>query len=451
MRELSDLVGIFGAIDREVLNRPERRDPVSRVLPPYESDAVHWFDTFEQWVKDEEHIDEAPFPDLDAALRDLAEIPPRGRMRARRLWTIAVAARAFPEIADQESSRARLARAALDAGPEEGQRARDLLAILVDDGRLPDPEDGTAQALDEWWDQLLRDARALELIDAVPEEMGPRPCTGVVVEVPLPDGTGTAAALTTTFETSAISFDRAKAFLHPANWPHCCPFWCEMSPRPSPGQGTQSFHEVVSLWCGNPLAWSVQAELDFSFYEVPHVLAATEYHLSHGHPQWGDDVQADEGSLAVHEIGTAGASRLRVITTKRIRFERYFTPEGLAMFMCVVGYASAPEFLLFSCAIVEAEPGTPFPTEPTTEPPVCSPVITALAEQAAAAVKACIHDCAQTAQEASDKIEAGHYTADDLVQDVAGTWVRMLRDGATAIDLGVRGAQAAARTRARGR
>jgi hypothetical protein len=43
----------------------------------------------------------------------------------------------------------------------------------------------------------------------------------------------------------------------------------------------------------------------------------------------------------------------------------------------------------------------------------------------------------------------GKYTANDLVRDMADMWARSAREGARAIDVGVRSARRAAGTRAR--
>jgi hypothetical protein len=50
-----------------------------------------------------------------------------------------------------------------------------------------------------------------------------------------------------------------------------------------------------------------------------------------------------------------------------------------------------------------------------------------------------------------DKIDEGSYTADALVQDMASTWVRMVREGAAVMDRSLRGTGMAPRVRPRDR
>jgi hypothetical protein len=210
------------------------------------------------------------------------------------------------------------------------------------------------------------------------------------------------------------------------------------------------YHEIVSTDCGHPaLAWTIEAYLDFTFVHVAG-LAVTDYGLSDGHPVTGDDVLVDEGSLVAQELP---ANRVRITTTKRIKFNHPFGGEALAMIMCATGYASVVEDLVFSCAREGAD-GTEFPggapgkKKKAAGAPM-GPVIDEVAEEAAAAVKLCIDDCAKAVQATSKKMSEGEYTANDLVRDMAELWARSVREGARALDVGVRSARRAAGTRAR--
>jgi hypothetical protein len=453
--EISDLVGIYGAIDRAIADDPDLRDRVASRLPIYHDSDVRWFDAFEAWTRElqvkhagaeSQELPDPPFPSLEDALRELGEIPAEGRMRARRLMAIALAGQAFPPIRDPntESDLRPLAQNALRGpGLIETEDSQQLLDLLTDDSLLP-PTEGMLPDADAWWDNLLATAFEQNLVPE-PAELGPRPCTGTLVTVPGADGP--AAALETYFETDKIEFDRAVGFLAPANWPGCCSFWCEMTERGEDPPGRHRFHEVVSTDCAHPsLGWTVSAELDFAFTLIPGVAAITQYGLSAGHPRPADDVQVDEGSLVVRQIGTGAAPRISVRTTKRVRFSSPFSGEQLALIMCALGYANVVEHLVFTCALSGAEPTAPF-SDPssrkssTTAGP--QPVIEDLADHVATSIKACIDDCAQAVRASCDKIDAGSYNADALVQDIAGIWVRTVREGAKAFDLGVRSARAA--------
>jgi hypothetical protein len=431
MGEISDLVRIYGDVDMTVAGDDERRAPVARLLPEYEHDDVHWFETFAAWTieRRRDQSDRPPFPPLDEALRDLAETPARGRMRARRLMAIAVAVQAFPEMGDPESELGALAAAALGAEglTDDPGNGAELLRLLADDDLLLLADDVDA---DRWWAELLERAAGL-IGDAA--SMGPRPCTGQLVLVEVAGQTVPVTTLATEFEVD-LDFARAVAFLDPVNWPGCSAFWCEMQPAGVPG--VNRYREKVSTDCAHEeLAWTIRAVLDFAFAHDPG-FAAAEYRMSPGVAQ--HDVLVDEGSLVVEQLAPG---RLAVSTTKRVLFDGPLSGRALAMLMCVLGYAYVVEDLIFTCAMSGAE-GTLLPENAGESE--CGPAITALADDAAAAITACLEDWADAAQASSKKIAEGRYTADALAQDLAGMWSRTLRHGAAAIDLGARGTRNAA-------
>jgi hypothetical protein len=476
MSELTDLVGIYGAIDRAVAESPERRAAVARLMPVYRDPDAQWFDEFEAWTAElAPRAADPPFPSLEEALGDLAAIPAQRRMRARRLFNMAVATQAFPELLEHPHwSDLAVGALRVEGLAPDDDHARRLLAVLNRNVER-DVEGETPGDLDTWWQNLLGEAFP-GLIPAA-EGIGHRPCSGRIVRGPL----GAAAALETYFERDDIPFDKAIRLLDPVNWPHCNGFWCEMTPQGEVAPGIHRYHEVVSLDCDRQHAtWTIEAELDFTFRKRPG-RAVTEYRLSPGAPQ--PDVVVDEGSLVVAQIDPADASRLAVTTTKRIRFNRRFpfSGEPLAMVMCLLGYASVAEDL-FECAASGAL-GTEFPAEPpaTTRTtagagrarmttagagarsgtvsggagtsagrgrarPDPGPLIKDIADRYAVAVKDCIDDYVDAAQDSYEAIADGRYTANHLVQDMANMWVRMLRDSATAVDLAIRSAQMAPRT-----
>jgi hypothetical protein len=444
MGETRDLIGIYGAVDRAAADDPEARARVARLLPPYLDPDLRWFDEFEAWTEDKrEESAEAPFPSLGESLAGMSERVPHGRRRARRLFAIAVAIQAFPELRDSDLTVGAVHFDTIADGEEEARRVVDLLG---DEDLLSELAEDDPDALDAWWDRLRE---ALSGLVADTAGLGPRPCTGRLVMVKLPTGTGSVATLQTEWETDQVPFDRAIRFLEPKNWPNCSDFWCQMKPLAQASPTVYPYHEVVSTDCDHPtLAWTIEAYLDFTFVRVEG-LAVTDYGLSDGHPVEGDDVLVDEGSLLVQALP---GDRVRITTTKRIKFNHPFGGEALAMIMCATGYASVVEDLVFSCAREGAE-GTEFPGaapgEKKSAGAPMAPVIDEVAEEVAAAVKLCVDDCAKAIQASSKKMSEGKYTANDLVQDMAEMLVRSAREGARAIDVGVRSARRAAGTRAR--
>src|SRR5215210_412031 len=182
MGELADLVGIYGEIDRAVGREDGRRAAVSRLMPEYR-EPVQWFDDFVAWTDELRHerTDAAPFPSLDQALEDLGGITAEGRMRARRLWVIALALQAFPGLRADERL-ADLARRALrfDGITNDAERADAILDRLA---AVPEVDDGDGADPDGWWEALLADL-ADEGLVADARSFGPRPCTGKLVTLP---------------------------------------------------------------------------------------------------------------------------------------------------------------------------------------------------------------------------------------------------------------------------
>src|SRR6478735_1177143 len=100
MSEREDLFAIYGAIDRAVAGDRKLQDVVSKFLPEYnDADAIGWFDEFERWAG--RIPGTSPLPEFEDALRNLAGQSTTGRMAARRLLVMAVAARVFDTNTDE--------------------------------------------------------------------------------------------------------------------------------------------------------------------------------------------------------------------------------------------------------------------------------------------------------------------------------------------------------------
>jgi hypothetical protein len=456
MTEIGGIVGIYGAIDQVVQTDSESRAAVSQLLPLYRDPHLHWFDKFEAWLRGTKaHAAAALFPSLPDALHELAGIDPLRRMRPRRLFAIAVAMQAFPEMRDPHNELGTLAVAALRpralAGEEE--RALALHGLLAEEASLPGLE-GSPPGLGTWWEHLITAADAQGLISST-TGMFPRPCSGRLVTVP--GLTGPVAALETEFETDEIEFDQATRFIEPVNWKTCMPwFWCDMT-RLGAGllPGTYLYREVVSTDCADRAAaafWA-ETELEFNFMWLPGVanpaVALTNYQLSKTRPLPGDLIRVDEGSLLVAKTGP-GPTPLRITTTKRIQFSYPFSSQALAMIMCALGYADVVGDLLCCAASGSQQAGVPFPgVAPASPQQAATPkhACGAIPGNVAAALGECVEECAAAAGDWSRRVSEGPYTADEFAQDMASTWARVLRKGATAVNLGAPGIQTGTRTR----
>jgi hypothetical protein len=449
MSEANNLVAIYGAIDQAAQADPGLRAAVSRLLPLYRDPDLSWYEDFQGWINQTRGEGAgARFHTLNVALRKLADIEPQRRMRARRLFAIAAAMQAFPDMRNPSSKLGAKARAALCVGTsaQEDERALSLHKLLADGDSLPSAA-GAPEDLSAWWDKLVETAYSEGFISST-TGMRPRPCSGRLVKVPGVEGP--VAALETEFVTDEIDFDQATRFIEPVNWATCMPdFWCEMTRlNVQLPPGVYRYQEVVSTDCANKAraAFTAATELDFSFISLPDAASPeavfTNYQLSDGRPFAGDLILVDEGSLLVSKIGT-GPRPLRVTTTKRIKFSYPFSSQALATIMCALGYADVVGELLCCAASSPEGAGTTYPGVP--------PATVGIPSDSVSTPKDCLEECAAAALSWSMRIAEGPYTADQLVQDTAGVWARVLREGATAADLGVRATQSATRTRTRER
>jgi hypothetical protein len=436
--EIASIVGLYGAIDRVVQgdDNASRRADVATLLTAYRDPATRWFDEFERWTLSK-RAEDGPYPfasDAVEALKQLALIPPEGRMRARRLLAVAAAAQAFPELRDPDSDLAQIARQALNfqtfGGGAGDERAQGLLNLITK--RLPPPGE-SLEALDAWWDGMLEEGERLGLL-ASRRELGPRPCTATTRRVPHHDRLAT--VIQTSFDTDLLTFEEACAFLEPAGWPDCNAFWCEMSLQPTPlAGGRRWYHEVVSLDCPNKhVTWGISAELSFAI-DIDDVAGegAAEYDIAENPPApESPDVVVDSGSLTVQRRDD---DTLRIGTTKRVLFSEEFPGEGLSLVICILGYGEVAEDFVYTCAIRD---GVPDPRDPKGGPDEGS--VDDLIDRATVFAKRSIDECADAARASYEKVMRREYDADALAQDLRGAFERMLRDGATAADLMAEGA-----------
>ncbi len=449
MNETAAIVGIYGAVDEAVREDASRRDAVARLIPQYADPNFSWYEDFQTWLhtgRAEQRTE--PMPGLEAALVRLTASTPKCRMRPRRLFAIALATRAFPEMLDSETKLGDLALRAVAVKnlAEQGDAAAKLLALLGDEAGL-DRFGETQPNLDRWWDKLVETAVTQHLLRD-PAGMRPRPCSGRLVEVP--GEVAPAVAFVTEFTTSEVDFDAAVRFLDPVVWKKCMPdFWCVMKGLESHGKGGVSrYHEVVSSDCANrDTAWfNADTELDFTFWALPEGSAAevaiSNYQLSKGRPREGDLIVVDEGSLVVAR--THGGQRpLLITTTKRIEFDYPFSSEALAVIVCALGYADVTGDLL-CCAAASAEAAKKGKAIGADFPGVAPPAPASCAPDGGGARRA-------AASRASAQTEALSGSVAELFQSTATLWAGVLRSGAAAMERGLDDVPPAARRRPRER
>jgi hypothetical protein len=452
MAETEAIVGIYGSVDRAVQADPLARLRVAQLLPQYRDPTLQWYDDFLGWLADTAEPESAKpaFPDLASALTQLAETPARARTRARRMFAVALATRAFPQISSAESKLRPLAIAALRSSEDEeqadepGQPAEDLYKLLAGEDQ-PLQLEATPAPLrpSTWWSGVI-DA-ALEK-RAIPNSIGmyPRPCAGRLVTVP--GIAGPVAALITEHETDEIDFDAATRFIEPMNWPKCMPnFWCDVHPIADPrlSEGERRYLEIVSTHCGDksqPGFWA-ETELLFNFMWLPDKqnaeAAVANYELAEGRPLPNDRILVDEGTLVVAKVGDGPS--LLITTTKRIKFSYPFVSEALALIMCALGYADVSGDLL-ACAARRGKDvkgkrrraavmGTDFPG-------VSAAAATARASRT---------------QAGGSPRGPGQTRAGGLVGDIMDIWAGALQDGARALERSAGGAGQGGRYKKPGR
>jgi hypothetical protein len=191
--------------------------------------------------------------------------------------------------------------------------------------------------------------------------------------------------------------------------------------------------------------------------------AVVVYNLCDDRPLQNDLILVDSGSLMVVDNG----NEICVTTTKRILFDHPFSGEALSVISCALGYGAVAEDLVFCCALdpdnPNQNPGTEFPgvdppkapmsnekegpvdSKPSSPTDKDADAVKAAMTDAVDAAKECLDDCVEAVQKSYDKMKDGKYKANDIVQDMAAMWTRLIRDGATVVDLGMRASRASAR------
>jgi hypothetical protein len=195
-------------------------------------------------------------------------------------------------------------------------------------------------------------------------------------------------------------------------------------PDPKLARGQRRYHEVVSSNCDmkKRAVFRAETRLLFNFMwiatEDDAQAAVTNYELAEQPAHRTDLIQVDEGSLVVSRLSWRpgvplgdGPQKLRITTTKRIKFNYPFSSQALALIVCALGWLDTGAQLV-ACAAAKGHPlsgGTPFRGESVT-----------------AAMKP------RGARAASFGGPAG--SLGELCLEGVDIWARALRDGAAALE-----------------
>ncbi len=430
-KEVGTLFHIYGAVDQHVEANPDRREQVRPLLPSYGRPRAHWF---RRYAKTTGLTDlEKPETRVSNALTALAQSKPRGRMRARRLLAVSAAAQAFPELSDQD-----LAAAAV--GPGQQPDVDELVRLLKAQPR--DSQSGR----DERWTDLAESKET-------PNDLGPRPCSGALAWVTVDGDTDLVPTLKTVLEVE-IPFVAASDFCHPESW-RCYPMWCGMKELDEEKDGITKYQELVSFDCTNEAWPKLQINLNFAIGKVegdpPNRHILTEYWLSDDQPKdqsVRDPVSVNQGWLEVQEL-SGDPARVRVTTTKTVKFRDDLGGPGLASVLCRLGYLSMVGDLVTCASRRRGEekeyPNAPFPKHLQPEDPHGTAqsqgldygeLTRLMAIETANAAQDSIDEYVRATQTTYANAGPG-YSAEDLVQDVGDPLLRALRAGAKAVDQGL--------------
>ena len=417
-RQVTKLFEIYGAVDQQVEEqmRPDEQDRISRLLPVYRRPRAHWFRSY---VETHDLARQAPEPRAREALAGLAEIEPRGRLKARRVFAAAAAAQAFPNLSARELADAGVGKGALSDGDAE------MLASLL----RKTPDDSQA-GRDTWWEPV----RETKL---TPDGLGPRPCSGQLAWATVNGDEDLVATLKTVFDAK-LAFDDARQFCDdPTTW-KCFPSWCDMD-QVDGQDGFDTYQEVVSFDCTEKMFPKLAINLNFKKTcegDSPHRVALAEYWLSKDQPVPYEDrpVLVNQGWLEVQELPAEdGEPQVRVTTTKSVLFRDDLGGPGIASVSCRVGYLSMVGDLV-ACASKGKEekeyPDAPIPASTSPADPQAGlpygKLTAVVVDKTASAVEESIDDYLKASKALYGKLG---------VQDMADYWTGMLRRGAGLADV----------------
>lgn len=431
-RDVTNLFEVYGAVDHHLEENepPDETERVSLMLPVYRRSDTHWFQDFAKKTRLAEQYEIGPPRSrVSEALKAFSESKPRSRMRARRLYAAGVAASAFPDLSARELAAGALGAEELDSSPDPDERAERLATLF-----RRDPETDTHGGRDAWWDGLLGSG----LIPAA-SGVGPRPASGSLSWVKGPDGDeDLVPTLKTVFE-SPLAFDAAKKFCYPVNW-KCYPSWCGMDLL-GEENGIERYQETVSFGCHNPDFPKITVDLNFTrtFSDGPQRVALAEYWLSEDQPF--DNVTVNQGWLEIVELQRPPYPKVRVTTTKTVKFRDDMGGPGMAVIANRVGYVSMVEDLVVCASKGEGEEGYPdVPIRGRYLPADTGRTRRGPSLNAGALIDLMVEEATVAAENGIDEFTKA--------QDMGDYWIGMFRQGARLADAGRRVAQTAPSARA---
>jgi hypothetical protein len=405
-------------------------------------------------------------------------------MAARRLLALYSAVQAKGEVfgpggelgAEVQGALAAVLSQRLEVGEDGAGRAAEAARILHEfmaEDLLLSPGDA-----DEHWSAFVSKVALYVHISGLEQ----RPCTSRLKM--RPGGGHPVATLESVFDVSNVDFERAITFLDPGEWPKCMDFWCEMGPVPDLPNDVHRYNEMVSTDCHDPdhAVFTARAVLDFDFKKLPDAAFAS-YGLAPGHPQTGDDLTVDEGSLTVARM----QGFLHIRTTKRVEFSRVFRGDQLAAIGCALGWTDMGKAMMYNCACLPEDDfqraarrdplrvprGDQFrgPTPTVSRPSAANKsssgtsrrsaprsatpgsrrsatsggaVMPDIVRQTAKAIKDCVDDQAAFMEQWADRAADEDYGYQEMLDDMARASVRMVLDSARILNLAVKNAEVGA-------
>lgn len=403
--------------------------------------------------------------EIRLALTHLGPIAAEGRAAARRLLAVTVATRAMPEFFGRDGEHAGAARDALTfSGTDvEPGYAADLAGRLH--ARLAEEFTTMKQ-----WSQVVGSAISDELLpETFRSQAVVPPCTGELILVPDANGDeDPCLVMKAEFITDQLTFAQAKRYLVPDNWVYPDSLWCRMEREPAKDdQFPWLYHETVATSCPPKTAtWSVSTDLNFWLSHPVSYEARAEYDLPNGVAKPFADIEVDEGSLRIIDLGPSRG--VHVKTTKRVRFAGSMDGAGLAMFMCASGYSSVLEDVVFRIATapasslkpfpVKAPPGGPMPDSKTgqaksqagqtkadpnatQEPKMAEDSLEAISKDTADYLGQYLQDATKTVASSMAAIQGGTYKVENAWADGIKLWSNYMNGVTKAFELGSRTAK----------